>query len=345
MVSFARRGDFVMFSMGRIGGAAGVVLLAVGVTQAIACSEGKPDRAEPIATVQQDPVSKPGVLQTYAGTGVPGFEGDGGRALEAMLNAPSGIAVGNNGVVVIADTGNNRVRQVRDGIISTIVGTDAVEPNLLRNGSAEHPVAAPADGWLALEGSWSGIASDCATCPHPVDGRTAFAPSWTEGDRSSPASLVQTVDLTKYAAEIDSPQGLRFQFSGYLQSGSEPDGDSASLAITCLDEAGDVLGTLFESGDLRTGFKWNKLRGDASAPAGTRSMLVELIATPSPNGSSAAFDGITLSVLRSSSEPKRALDYPLQSPSAVALAADETLYVADTGNGAVLKIGSDATVA
>ena len=37
--------------------------------------------------------------EALAGTGVAGFAGDGGRALEAELNQPAAVAVGANGVV------------------------------------------------------------------------------------------------------------------------------------------------------------------------------------------------------------------------------------------------------
>lgn len=60
-----------------------------------------------------------------AGTGEPGFSGDGGKATAAKLNAPSGVTVDANGNVYIADTKNNRIRRVTpDGIITTIAGSD-----------------------------------------------------------------------------------------------------------------------------------------------------------------------------------------------------------------------------
>jgi hypothetical protein len=53
-----------------------------------------------------------GVITTVAGTGVPGFAGDGGDALKAQLFYPSGIAVTSTGLLV-ADTGNARIRRIR----------------------------------------------------------------------------------------------------------------------------------------------------------------------------------------------------------------------------------------
>jgi hypothetical protein len=53
-----------------------------------------------------------GIVTTVAGTGVRGYSGDGEPALQAQLDLPSGVAVGPDGAIYIADSENNRVRQV-----------------------------------------------------------------------------------------------------------------------------------------------------------------------------------------------------------------------------------------
>jgi hypothetical protein len=53
-----------------------------------------------------------GHIYTIAGTGTPGFLGDGGRATKAELNQPGDVAADTTGNLLIADTGNNRVRVV-----------------------------------------------------------------------------------------------------------------------------------------------------------------------------------------------------------------------------------------
>ncbi len=69
-------------------------------------------------------VSRDGSATTIAGTGSPGFSGDGGPANAAQLNGPSGVTLDASGNIYIADTLNNRIRKVgTDGNITTIAGT------------------------------------------------------------------------------------------------------------------------------------------------------------------------------------------------------------------------------
>lgn len=68
--------------------------------------------------------SKTGIITTVAGSGVRGFGGDSGPATNAELNRPESVAVDAAGGLLIADTGNHRVRRVdvRTGVIATIAG-------------------------------------------------------------------------------------------------------------------------------------------------------------------------------------------------------------------------------
>jgi uncharacterized protein (TIGR03437 family) len=65
-----------------------------------------------------------GIVTIAAGTGAPGFNGDGQAAASAQLNAPSSVAFDRSGNLYIADAGNLAVRKVStSGIISTIAGS------------------------------------------------------------------------------------------------------------------------------------------------------------------------------------------------------------------------------
>ncbi len=68
-------------------------------------------------------VTPTGLITTVAGTGQPGFSGDGSAAIFAELSSPIGVGVDANGSLYIADGGNFRVRKVTsNGIITTIAG-------------------------------------------------------------------------------------------------------------------------------------------------------------------------------------------------------------------------------
>jgi uncharacterized protein (TIGR03437 family) len=69
-------------------------------------------------------VDAKGVITTVAGNGASGFQGDGGRAVQASLASPQGLAVDSSNNLYLADTGNHRIRMVTSaGIIQTIAGT------------------------------------------------------------------------------------------------------------------------------------------------------------------------------------------------------------------------------
>ena len=63
-----------------------------------------------------------GTITTVAGSGTPGYGGDGGSAASAQLNSPTGLAVDANGNLYIADTLNSAIRKVSGGNITTIAG-------------------------------------------------------------------------------------------------------------------------------------------------------------------------------------------------------------------------------
>jgi hypothetical protein len=63
-------------------------------------------------------------INTFAGTGSPGFFGDGGPANQALVNDVVGLAADANGNVYMADQNNNRIRKVDvHGVITTFAGS------------------------------------------------------------------------------------------------------------------------------------------------------------------------------------------------------------------------------
>jgi LPXTG-motif cell wall-anchored protein len=99
-------------------------------------------------------------ITTIAGTGTAGFNGD-GAATAHQVNGPTGVAVDSQGNVYIADSGNNRVREITNGTMATIAGNGASCKNVTNLGN----------GGPALNATLcnpTGIAVDSSTTPAKV---------------------------------------------------------------------------------------------------------------------------------------------------------------------------------
>jgi DNA-binding beta-propeller fold protein YncE len=101
-----------------------------------------------------DPTS--GTISTVAGTGKPGFSGDGGSAREATFNKPHSIALDGKGSLLICDIGNHRVRRVdlKSAVVTTFTGNG--EKSVPKEGSPF--VNAAVSGPRAIDFTMSGDA-------------------------------------------------------------------------------------------------------------------------------------------------------------------------------------------
>src|SRR5438105_1353172 len=101
-------------------------------------------------------VSPDGHITTVAGDGIAGYAGDGGPAVDAELRDVHNVAASPGGGFVIADTGNDRVRLVRSGTITTVAGSGAEgfsgDGGPATAAELDHPkaVAVTADGSLLI---------------------------------------------------------------------------------------------------------------------------------------------------------------------------------------------------
>jgi class 3 adenylate cyclase len=102
-----------------------VTVAAGGLTDPVAVAlDPTSDRVYAIEGNRVVRVNANGGVTTIAGTGVAGSSGDGGLATSAELDGPKSLAIDTLGDVFIADSLNNRIREVvPDGIITAFAGS------------------------------------------------------------------------------------------------------------------------------------------------------------------------------------------------------------------------------
>ena len=125
-------------------------------------------------------VTPDGVISTFAGTGVNGFNGDTNPAESAQLNHPIGLAVDGDGNVYIADRGNHRVRVVEvEPAIPGFVGGDCIgsdntcEADLICNTVDNTCRASVGDACSAVNHCIVGAACQLGVCKAGVGGSCA----------------------------------------------------------------------------------------------------------------------------------------------------------------------------
>ena len=114
-----------------------------------------------------------GKITTLAGNGKPGFSGDKGAALNAQFAFPRSVSVDSAGNIQIADTGNQRIRQLKFLVTppDLTITTDAASK------SANDGSTVPVQLALTSMGGFAGTASLSASGPGGVGFQ--FTPSGT----------------------------------------------------------------------------------------------------------------------------------------------------------------------
>jgi streptogramin lyase len=200
-----------------------------------------------------------GVISTIAGTGEPGFGGDGGAAIKARLQSPHSICLDDAGHLYICDIGNHRIRRVMldTGLIETFAGTGERAPTPDGAPITGTPLNGPRaldfhDGqlYLALREGNAVYRVDLArgTLHHLAGtGQQGYS-----GD-GGPAKL----------AELAGPKGIAIGPNGdvYLA-------DTESHTIRVIRRASGTIETLVGDGELGDGPDGNPLECRLSRPHG-----------------------------------------------------------------------------
>ena len=181
--------------------------------------------------------SATGTIATIAGTGAPGFSGDGGPAIAATLDLPTALAFDSSGNLYLADSNNHRVRRIAatTGAITTVAGNGveafAGDGGLATVASIDSPngLALDSSGNLYIADTHNGrVREVAASTGHisTVAGAGVVAGNVQSfGGDNGPAT----------AAGLALPHGLTMDSAGNLYFA-----DSANHRIRCISPTGTI---------------------------------------------------------------------------------------------------------
>jgi RHS repeat-associated protein len=231
-----------------------------------------------------------GSITTVAGTGNTGtgFGGDGGLATQARFASPEGMAVGPDGSLYIADTGNQRIRRIRpDGVISTVAGV----------------------------GTW-GFGGDGGPATQAVLGYPSKVAVGPDGS-------LYIADTFNSRIRRVSPEGIISTVAGTATSGFGGDGGPATQAL--LNDPSSVA--VGPDGSLYI--------------ADTNNHRIRRVG---PEGIISTVAGTTVGDVRFGGDGGPATQARLAYPKDVALGPDGSLYIADTNNHRIRRVGPEGTI-
>ena len=301
-----------------------------------------------------------GAVEVVAGTGVAGFGGDGGPATAAQLSSPAGLAFDSAGSLYIADSGNNRIRKLAAGVITTVLGPDAAG-----NSPLDLPTAVVVDSagdlyiadygndriqLLTSLGSVStvpGVGRDLAL----DSAGNLFVASWSYLMELAPSLALQTIagngsypfrgdGSNAASARLNGPVAVALDSAGALYIA-----DRNNLRIRMVTPSG-IISTL--AGDGSSGPAITQL----SYPAGVAvddSGSVDIADQDNDRIQQVTATGVIMTLAGTETpgfngDGLPAIATQLFSPGALALASDHTLYFVDAANQRVRKIARNGLV-
>ncbi|HXK08477.1 MAG TPA: NHL repeat-containing protein [Vicinamibacteria bacterium] len=125
-------------------------------------------------------VDAKGLIRTIAGNGLAAFAGDGGPGPRGSLSRPRAIAWERAGTLLIADTGNNRIRRLENGVLSTAYGTGAQGSDGDGGPATAASFDAPTDVVVAADGAV--FVAHTRGRVRRIDGRTQIVTTVVGGD-------------------------------------------------------------------------------------------------------------------------------------------------------------------
>jgi hypothetical protein len=251
-----------------------------------------------------------GTITTICGNGVAGAGGDNAQADQAQLNSPQRVALDNQNHLLIADTGNNSLRQI-DLTSMQITQRLAIDVVDVVNDGAGNIYYATNDRIYALAANNTStlIAGNGSYAGYSPDGAATATPLW-------PTSICATPDGTIYVVE-EVFSRLRKISNGQITTisgGARGDNGPATTAGVAR-----VIGTKADSA------------GNIYLPD-FRADRVRKIA---PGGTITTFAGTGI---QGSGGDGTALGTKLSLPSDVVVDSLGNVFIAEVGNGDILKV-------
>ena len=154
-----------------------------------------------------------GVITTVAGNGTAGYSGDGEPATNASLGYPLGVALDISGNLYIAQSYNNRIRNVdTSGIITTVAGNGTYGYSGDGGPATNASLRAPSD--VAVDASGNLYIADSANhCIRKVDTAGIIT---TVAGMSHPSDVAVDASGNLYIAEVDAHRISKVDTSGII---------------------------------------------------------------------------------------------------------------------------------
>ncbi len=283
-------------------------------------------------------VNPAGIISTVVGSSTTGYSGDGGPAAKASIALPNGVAVDSSGNLYIADTDNNAIRKISNGIITTVAGGQSGfggDGGLATNARLSVPqsVAVDASGnlYIADMGNQrirrvdpSGVITTVAgtgTAGFSGDGGTA-----TAAMLSAPAAVGVDASGAVYVSDVDNHRVRRFVPGGNIAT-------FAGMAFSIGDGGPSTQARLTVPNSVAVDSTGNLFIAD-SADNRVREVT--------PSGTITTLAGTGRTGRGGDNGP--AASAALSSPYSVAVDSAGNVYIADAGNNVIRRVDAKTGV-
>uniref|UniRef100_Q02BN7 NHL repeat containing protein n=1 Tax=Solibacter usitatus (strain Ellin6076) TaxID=234267 RepID=Q02BN7_SOLUE len=277
-------------------------------------------------------------ITTIAGNGAAGFAGDGGDPKVAQFSSPTGLALDpKTGNLYIADSANHRIRMISGSTISTVAGNGTA-------GFAGDKAAATS----ANLNTPSGVALDSS-------GNFYIADSLNSVIRKVTGGTITTVagDYTQFpgdqgdggqanVAVLNNPTSVMVDPAGNYYIA-----DSGNNRIRKVDTTGTInayLGTLATGGRLRNPYAL-ALFGNVLYIADTSNNRIAKYAPYTANNVAADLTNFAGNLTAGfAGDGNTATLSQLNKPVGIAVDSAGNVYIADSNNGRIRKVGTDGII-